>query len=328
MFKHKMTRRDMLRTTGLAILGGALAGLSSSCGSKQEEGNVVAGRGASLGRPFRVSMNVSTISGYKLPVEQQIDLCAEAGFDGIELWVRDVEAYVSQGGSYEALRRRLESSGLKLENMIAFFTWFADDPSKREEGLKQMRHDMEMVAALGGKYIAAPAQGVERFDRSRMSEYIDRYQATLELGDEMGVSPILELWGAGVLNQLSDTMAIAIGAGHPRASVLLDFYHLYRGGNDFDGLRLVNGKMLPVFHINDYPSVPPREKLNDSDRVFPGDGICPFKELLPLLYNTGFRGAFSIELFNKKYWETMDVKEVLRQSYNKTCQLIDDYSLG
>ena len=86
--------------------------------------------------------------------------------------------------------------------------------------------------------------------------------------------------------------------------------------------------MLPVFHINDYPSVPPRERLNDSDRVFPGDGICPFKELLPLLYDAGFRGAFSVELFNKKYWETMDVKEVLRQSYNKTCQVIKDCSLG
>ena len=328
MFEHKMTRRDMLRTTGLVLLGGTLAGLSTSCVPKKNEGKVVAGKGASPERPFRVSMNVSTISGYKLPVEQQIDLCAEAGFDGIELWARDVEAYVSQGGSYEALRRRLESSGLRLENMIAFSTWFADNPLKREEGLKQMRHDMEMVAALGGKYIAAPAQGVERFECSRLSEYIDRYQAVLERGDETGVSPILELWGAGVLSRLSDTMAIAIGAGHPKASVLLDFYHLYRGGNDFDGLRLINGKMLPVFHINDYPNTPPREELKDSDRVFPGDGVCPFKELLPLLSDIGFSGALSVELFNKKYWETMDAKEVLRQSFNKTCQVIEGCTLG
>lgn len=328
MLEHKMTRRDMLRVTGWAILGGAFAGLSSSFVSKKDERKGVFGREASPGRPFRVSLNTSTISGYKLPVEQQIDLCAEAGFDGIELWARDVEAYVSRGGSYEALRRRLESSGLKLENMIAFFTWFADDSFQRKEGLKQMRHDMEMVAALGGKYIAAPAQGVKRFDCTRMQEYIDRYRAVLDLGDEAGVSPILELWGAGVLNQLSDTMAIAIGAGHPKASVLLDFYHLYRGGNDFDGLRLVNGKMLPVFHINDYPSVPPRGKLNDSDRVFPGDGVCPFKELLPLLYDTGFRGALSVELFNKQYWETMNVKEVLRQSFAKTCRVIEGCTCG
>ena len=67
---------------------------------------------------------------------------------------RDVDAFVKQGGTYETLRRQLEGSGLLLENMIGFASWFADDPSKRKEGLNQMRHDMEMVAGLGGKFIA------------------------------------------------------------------------------------------------------------------------------------------------------------------------------
>ena len=53
--------------------------------------------------------------------------------------------------------------------MIGFASWFADDPSKRKEGLNQMRHDMEMVAGLGGKFIAAPAQGVTQLDRTRLA---------------------------------------------------------------------------------------------------------------------------------------------------------------
>lgn len=267
MLEKKISRRNMLRTTGLAVLGSTFAGLASCAPKKKEEPSPEA---SSSKRPFRVCLNVSTIAGYKLPVQKQIDLCAEAGFEGIELWTRDVDAFVKQGGTYETLRRQLEGSGLLLENMIGFASWFADDPSKRKEGLNQMRHDMEMVAGLGGKFIAAPAQGVTQLDRTRLPEYSERYRAILDLGDEMGVTPILELWGAGVLNQLSDTMAIAIASGHSLASVLLDFYHLYRGGNSFDSLRLINGKILPVFHINDYPELPPRTELRDSDRVFPG----------------------------------------------------------
>lgn len=324
MQEKKISRRAMLRASGLAVLGSVFAGLSSSKAKAEGEGP---GEDSSLKRPFRISINASTISGYKLPVRQQIDLCGEAGFEGIELWTRDVDAFVNQRGSYEELRRHLDDSGLLLENMIGFATWFADDPVKREEGLRQMRHDMEMTAGLGGKFIAAPAQGVTRFDRSRLSEYAERYRAILDLGDEMGVTPILELWGAGTLSQLSDTMSVAIGSGHAKASVLLDFYHLYRGGNHFDSLRLLNGKMLPVFHINDYPDVPPRTELKDSDRVFPGDGICPFNKILPLLYESGFRGGLSVELFNKRYWETMDVKEVLKKSFEKTAQVIDS-SIG
>ena len=313
MLEHKISRRTMLRHSGLAIVGGALANLVSCTAAREEK----------RARPFRISMNVSTISAYRLPVPEQIEMCAEAGFDGIELWGRDVEAFVAGGGSYEALRRMLESSGLVLENMISFAPWFADDPEQRKEGLRMMRDEMERVARLGGRYIAAPAQGVTAFDRSRLPEYADRYRALLEIGAEMQVTPLLELWGAGVLSLVADTMAIALGAGHPDASVLLDFYHLYRGGNRWESLKLVNGAMLPVFHINDYPVTPPRTELKDADRVFPGDGICPFNELLPLLYDTGFRGALSVELFNKSYWETMDARTVLKTSYEKTAAVID-----
>lgn len=313
MLENKISRRTMLRHTGLAVLGGALANMVS-CTSASEEKRT---------RPFRISMNVSTISAYRLSVPEQIEACAEAGFDGIELWGRDVKAFVDGGGSYEALKRMLEGSGLVLENMISFAPWFADDPEQRKEGLRMMRDEMERVARLGGRYIAAPAQGVTTFDRSRLPEYAERYRALLEIGAEMQVTPLLELWGAGVLNQVADAMAVALGAGHPEASVLLDFYHLYRGGNRWDSLKLVNGAMLPVFHINDYPATPPRTELKDADRVFPGDGICPFRELLPLLYETGFRGALSVELFNKSYWEKMDARTVLKTSYEKTAALID-----
>lgn len=126
-----------------------------------------------------------------------------------------------------------------------------------------------------------------------------------------------------VLNQLSDAVAVAMDSGHAKATLLLDFYHLYRGDNDFGSLHLINGKGLPVFHINDYPGSRPRTELKDSDRVFPGEGICPFQKVLPLLYDTGFRGALSVELFNRSYWETMDVREVLKTSFDKTARVID-----
>lgn len=185
-----------------------------------------------------------------------------------------------------------------------------------------MQKDMELTARLGGKYIAAPVQGLSTFDRSKLPEYAERYTKILEAGDQTGVTPILELWGAGHLNQLSDTLHIVTGTLHPKATMLLDFYHLYRRGNSFDSLHLLNGSALPVFHINDYPATPERIRLNDSDRVFPGDGICPFEEVLPVLYKNGFRGALSVELFNRSYWETMPVKEVLQKSYEKTISVI------
>lgn len=320
MSAKKISRRAMLRRSGGALAGSIFTGWASCVPSPAKKSRPDTPLPA---HPFRISLNTSTISGYKLPVPAQIEACAQAGFNGIELWTRDVESFVRAGGTYAQLRRQLEASGLTLENLIGFSAWAADDRAKRAEGLKQIRHDMEMTAALGGRFIAAPMQGLAAFDRNRLEEYVARYRALLEMGDELGVTPLLELWGAGPLSKLSDAAAIALASGHPQASLLLDFYHLYRGENPFESLRLISGRALPVFHINDYPAAPPRTELKDADRVFPGDGICPFQQILPLLYESGFRGSLSIELFNRGYWEKMPIEEVLKQSFEKTARVID-----
>ncbi len=273
--------------------------------------------------PVRISLNTSTLMHYKLAVDVQIDMVADAGFDGIELWMRDIKAYIDKGGSAEHLKQKLQARGLVLENIIGFSKWCSDDPEERKVAMNQLREDMDITASIGGKYIAAPVQGLDKLDPNRFDEYADRYNAILELGDETGVTPIIELWGAGALSKVADCAHIAIASSHPNATMLLDFYHVYRGGNDWDTVDCLNGKKLPVIHINDYPANPAREKLNDSHRVFPGDGICDFDMVIPKLVDAGFSGGFSVELFNKTYWETMDPKTILKNSYEKTFKVVE-----
>jgi 2-keto-myo-inositol isomerase len=132
----------------------------------------------------------------------------------------------------------------------------------------------------------------------------------------------------GVLHRLSDCAQIVIATGHPKATILLDFYHIYRGGNDWDTVDCLNGKRLPVIHMNDYPASPARELLKDSDRTFPGEGICDFGTAIPKLYAAGFRGGFAVELFNQGYWATMDAQTILKNSYEKTYEVVEKAMAG
>jgi len=303
-----LTRRKFFSASAMA-LGGLALPWGCSDGKAKEPA------------PFRISLNVSTIRTYKLPVEQQIDVCAAAGFDGIELWMSDIQAFQEKGGSLNDLAVKLKDNRLVLENIIGFAPWASDNPDRRDEGLQQMQREMEITANLGGKYIAAPLSGVNRLDSS-LDEYAERFLRIIEAGKTVGVTPLLELWGSGALSKLANAVYIAIATGHPDANLLLDFYHLYRGGNPFDSLNLINVAHLPVFHMNDYPAAPSREQLNDRDRVYPGDGICPFYMLIPLLYKGGFRGAFSVELFNEEYCRNKTVEEVLATTLEKTKNVI------
>ena len=72
-----------------------------------------------------------------------------------------------------------------------------------------------------------------------------------------------------------------------------------------------------MLHTNDYPADPPREKINDQDRIYPGDGVAPLKELFITLKQIGWRGYLSVELFNREYWKQSPQK-VAQAAIDKT----------
>jgi sugar phosphate isomerase/epimerase len=162
---------------------------------------------------------------------------------------------------------------------------------------------MSMVAQIGGRRFAAPPAGATNLPKLDLTQAADRYRALLEAGAQIGVVPQLEVWGFSQnLGRLSECVAVAMETGHRNACVLPDVFHLYKGGSDFHGLRLLGPEAVQVLHLNDYPNNPPREKIDDSYRMYPGDGVAPLTDLLQTLRRTGGQKVLSLELFNRKYW--------------------------
>jgi sugar phosphate isomerase/epimerase len=246
---------------------------------------------------------MSTIRGQKLSVPDQVDLAAKAGYDAIEPWLGEINQYVQGGGNLKDLNKRIADHGLIVASAIGFAEWIVDDDARRAAGLEVAKKDMGTIAAIGGKYIAAPPAGATRQTDMNLQKVAERYRTLLELGQREGVTPELEIWGhSTTLGKLSDALLVAAEAKHPNTCLLLDVFHLYKGGSDFSGLRLVNGAILPCLHFNDYPASPPRDTIKDADRIFPGDGVAPLTQMLKDLFAAGFRGALSLEVFNATYW--------------------------
>jgi sugar phosphate isomerase/epimerase len=160
---------------------------------------------------------------------------------------------------------------------------------------------MDKVAQIGGTRIAAvPGPANTPIALDNVATY---YRAALEMGETMGVHPLCELWGTHpVLGPLSHGIYVTAATGRADASLLLDVFHLYKSGSPFIGLRQINGAQLHVMHMNDYPQVADSKTLNDSNRIYPGDGVAPYRQILRDLRDSGFRGYLSLELFNKDYW--------------------------
>ena len=250
-------------------------------------------------------LNTSTIHGEVVPIIEQVAIAQKAGYDAIEFWLRDINKYVSEGGKLPDLKNRITDAGLTVESAIAFANWIVDDVEVRKKGLEQARKDMEIVTAIGGIRIAAPPAGAtqEKDGSLNLDQAGERYRALLEIGKAAGCIPQLEVWGFSKnLSKLSEVLYVAAAAQHPDACVLPDIYHLFKGGSSFNDLTLLSGRRIHVFHMNDYPEIP-REKINDADRVYPGDGIAPVAKTLSTVFESGFDGILSLELFNRTYWQ-------------------------
>jgi 2-keto-myo-inositol isomerase len=272
--------------------------------------------------PFRFCLNTSTIRGQKLPLQQVIEITAQAGYDGIEPWIDEIDAYVASGENLRDLKARLDDAGLQVESAIGFFDWIVDDDAQRQKGFEEARRNMELVAQIGGKYIAAPPMGAQNTKGVSLFCAAERYAQLLELGAQHGVTPLLEVWGfSKTLNRLGEAALIAVESGRSDACILADVYHLYKGGSPIEGLNLLRGSQLPLFHVNDYPDIA-RDQIQDADRVYPGDGVAPLLQIFQQLQDIGFNGALSLELFNPTYYQ-QDALLVAQTGLQKLRQVVE-----
>ena len=304
-----MNRREALNAVGLAS---GIAIVPELAFSRQ---NNATGK-------FRFCLNTSTISGQKPGLKGYIEIAAKAGYDGVELWVGEVKAYKEQGNSLPALKKLLDDSHIVVEDAIGFAPWMVEDEQQRIAGFKQMKEEMYLMAELGCKRIAAPSSGVKGDVPLDLVKVGERYKQLLELGRETGVTPQLEFWGSSpVFYSFGQALMAASAANDPDVHILPDVYHLFRGGSGFEGLKMVNGRIIDVIHFNDYPASIPRESQKDKDRLYPGDGVAPLKQVLTDLANMGGTKVLSLELFNPEYWKN-DALSVARTGLEKMKKVV------
>jgi 2-keto-myo-inositol isomerase len=262
---------------------------------------------------------MSTIRGHKLGLVKELETAAKAGFPAVEIWIDSFQEYLKNGGTTAELKKRLADLNVRVENAIGFAPWIVEDDSARRKGVDQLKQEMELLAQIGCKRIATPPIGAQAPDASviELLKVAERYRQILELSDQTGVVPQLELWGFSKnLNKLSEVMYVAIESGHPSARLLLDVYHLFKGGSSLASLPLVGKPAIEIFHVNDYLANMPRQTITDADRVFPGDGIAPIKDILKQINRTDRPVILSLEVFNKAYY-AQDAQTVANTAMSK-----------
>ncbi len=299
--RERVTRRGLLAAGAAAGAGVLVSPAKAQIGASTRPA------------PMTLALNTSTIRPASL--EEKIRAASEAGYDGIELWIDEIEAVDRGGGSLEDLRARLEDLGLFVPNVIGLWDAMPPDEADWPAQFEVSKRRMDLCARVGARHVAAiPAPDRPDIDVLWAAE---RYRRLLDAGREVGVTVAIEFVGflQGV-HTLGQATAIALESGAPDACMVADTFHLYRGGSMFEGMRHLQGSFLAVCHFNDAPADPPRTEQGDEHRVYPGDGVLPLVEFVRTLIGIGFTGPLSLEMFKRSEWER-DPGEVARIGIDK-----------
>lgn len=271
----------------------------------------------------KYALNTSTIRNCGLSLPAKIELAAQTGYAGIELWVSEIDAYLAEGGTLAQLRALLVENDIAVPNLIAFFQWANPDPTQRAAALDEAIAVFETAQALACPYVAAPPAGIYERDDISAADIASYYRSLLDATSGMGVQPLLEFWGgAKTLGSLRAVIEVVNLLGDTPVILLADVFHLAKTEGSFELLGTLDGAQLGLFHMNDYPDAPDIRQLSDAQRVYPGDGVAPLGQIVETLGGIGYTGFFSLELFNRTY-EEAGAASVVQTGFSKMQQVLE-----
>ena len=164
-------------------------------------------------------------------------------------------------------RKPLDDYGLSVPTVIALHGWLNTTGAEHQEAIEEAKRRMAQAAAVGSTYIiSSPPREVADLQLGGKN-----YRELLELGREFGVKPAMEFLGfVDGVNQVKQAWEVMEVADHPDSTIVLDPFHIYRGGGEIEDMKGIPGEKIAVFHFNDAPADPARAEQSDADRVYPG----------------------------------------------------------
>jgi len=251
-------------------------------------------------------------------LQEKFRITSEVGYDGIDLMDDAIRRYLKEGYAIDDLANLPKKYNLPVFHLGYLAEWqthggiplvcrFERIKEDTDEKLiREMEEYFEHCSTLGCKYALAPASIGDEGD---LEEGARSFQKICSVAERYGLKCAYEFIGwAKKWNNIKFAWELVKRADRPNGGILVDLFHFYSGNSTIEDLRKVPAEKIFVVHINDCVDKP-KSELRDSDRVFPGKGIIPLKELLGVIINEkGYDGPLSLELFNEDYWEQNPVE--------------------
>jgi len=186
----------------------------------------------------------------------------------------------------------------------------------RYASIEKLKNRCETYATLGLRNVYATTITTQKVLPDDYKTGADNMHEAGEIARQFNLSLRIEFVRTSTfISTLPTLLKMTRAAAHPNLAPMFDCYHFWSGLNKLEDMDLILPGEIGHAHFQDVPDMP-RELLDSSTRVIPGDGVSPLTRILEKLADKKYAGPLSVELFLPKFQQA-DPFEVARETRQK-----------
>lgn len=265
-----------------------------------------------------------SISPYSL--QARAEAASKAGWRGLGIIHEDMAATVDKIG-LESVKHIFEDNGIKHFELEFLVDWYRDG-SEREVSDRCRRVIFELGAKLGMKNVKIAASALDQNapDFSRMA---DEFAKLCLEAAEVGSNVSIEVMPFSIVKTVQDGLAIVQQADQPNGGLLLDIWHIVRGGIDFSEIAKVPSRFIKAVELDDASSDVKGTLLEDTvfRRKLCGEGVFDNPGFIEAVQSAGFKGEwYGVEIISSELRQ-LPLEEMAARTFDTTMQQFREVAL-
>ncbi|WP_396331109.1 sugar phosphate isomerase/epimerase family protein [Burkholderia anthina] len=258
-----------------------------------------------------------SISPYSL--QARVEAASRAGWRGIGVIHEDLAATIDQVG-IDTVKHILEDNGIRHLELEFLVDWYRDG-TEREVSDRARRAILEFGARLGMKNVKVAASVLDQRapDFARMA---DEFAKLCREAAEVGSNVSLEVMPFSIVRTLEAGLAIVQQANQPNGGLLLDIWHIVRGGIDFGEIAKLPSHFIKGVELDDASSTIEGTLLEDTvfRRKLCGEGDFDTPGFIEAVQDAGFGGEwYGVEIISTEL-RKLPLEEMATRAFDTTRQ--------
>lgn len=235
---------------------------------------------------MRIGFRTAGFRGWE--TERVVDELAAIGYHGVELCLEapDLRPETIKEERCEEIRRQMDL----LNIAIASVSYHGDGEPSEQRAENQLRA-VQVAAWFGSEILVLNSEKAGEDREQQWEAFVRHVRRLAEAGERYGVYLAFEPEPSLLLEDTNDMLRLIREVGSPRVAVNLDVGHCHITDPDPPASIRRLGRRIVHTHIEDI-----LDRVHN--HLIPGQGNLEFKPILSALRNVGYRGYYTLDLFN------------------------------